>query len=88
MIYLRPLIGGPYIDLFSSSFGNRSYSNVHSCDVDLCALRAFVKQKTRVVFSVGQPLGSYSSWPLFALMHHYWLGVDGSRYSIPREKVH
>lgn len=28
------------------------------------------KQKTAVSFGVGQPLGAYSSWPVFSLTHH------------------
>lgn len=30
----------------------------------------FVKKLTNVCFVAGQPLGYYSSWPLFALSHH------------------
>lgn len=37
-----------------------------------------VKREQDSVFSVGQPLGFYSSWPLFALSHHVilWIAAD------------
>lgn len=37
-----------------------------------------VKRYQRLPFSVGQPLGYYSSWPLFSLTHHMvvWLAAN------------
>lgn len=29
------------------------------------------KMKSTVSFKVGQPLGYFASWPLFALSHHF-----------------
>lgn len=51
----------------------------------------FLKKKRSVAFVAGQPLGYYSSWPLFALSHHLivWFsaelirpGVKFDRYAI------
>jgi len=35
-------------------------------------------QSIRVCFTTGQPLGYYSSWPLFSLSHHYivWIAAE------------
>lgn len=44
----------------------------------------FVKKKPSFVsFVAGQPLGYYSSWPLFALSHHFtmWCGMQQNRFT-------
>lgn len=37
---------------------------------NLISNRSFVFRKQKLKFSVGQPMGAYSSWPSFALAHH------------------
>nr|WJJ80270.1 RNA-dependent RNA polymerase [Cannabis sativa mitovirus 1] len=55
-----------------------------SCVVNGClalnvfsVLPPFVRKPSKVCFKTGQPLGYLSSWPLFALSHHYivWLAA-------------
>lgn len=40
--------------------------------------KPWVKRESSVCFMTGQPLGYYSSWPLFALSHHFlvWTAAD------------
>ncbi|KAK6923544.1 RNA-dependent RNA polymerase, mitoviral [Dillenia turbinata] len=53
--------------LFDRSFASSVVNSALGCNVfDV----PFVKKPTRLSFVAGQPLGYYSSWPLFALSHH------------------
>lgn len=57
------------VHLFDRSFAS---SVVNSCLATNWFHVPFVKKKDcGVSFVAGQPLGYYSSWPLFALSHHY-----------------
>lgn len=54
--------------LFDRSFA----SAVRSClALNLCEVPFVRRPGSTVCFVAGQPLGYYSSWPLFALSHHF-----------------
>lgn len=40
------------------------------------------RRKTGIRYSVGQPMGAYSSWPVFALTHHLLVRVAARRVGI------
>jgi len=76
--------------MFGRSFAS---SVVNSALATLIFDLAFVRKRTSVSFVAGQPLGYYSSWPLFALSHHkvVWIAAEhvypGSvfkNYAVPR----
>ncbi|KAH0446862.1 hypothetical protein IEQ34_024307 [Dendrobium chrysotoxum] len=53
--------------LFDRSFASSVVNSTLACkifEVPFC--------QTSVSFVAGQPLGYLSSWPLFALSHHWW----------------
>lgn len=62
----------------SSEFGN-AWKN-------LIADRDFIFLGKKVKWSVGQPLGAYSSWPSFALCHHLVVKLAAKRAKITSPK--
>jgi len=37
----------------------------------------------RIKYNAGQPMGAYSSWPVFALSHHLIVQIAGQRAGFP-----
>lgn len=93
--------GWPLVMLFElmQSLFDRSFASsvVNSELATNTFLVPFVKRKFSIVsFVAGQPLGYYSSWPLFTLSHHFviwWAanqvypGVRFNRYAVLGDDV-
>lgn len=73
LYHIMMLLFGP--DLASSMVNSTLGLNTFS----VC--KPMVKRTGEVEFVCGQPLGYYSSWPLFALSHHWivWLAAERVR---------
>ena len=61
--------------LFDRSFASSAVNSALGTNIFQVA---FVKSNQHVSFVAGQPLGLYSSWPLFALSHHFvvWYAAE------------
>lgn len=61
--------------LFGRSFASSAVNSTLGTNVFLIP---FVNRKANICFVAGQPLGYYSSWPLFALSHHFvmWYAAE------------
>lgn len=71
MLYqMMAMLFGPSLasSIVNATLGRNNFS----------VLPPFVKKPTSVSFICGNPLGYCSSWPLFALSHHFmvWLAAD------------
>lgn len=62
--------------------GSKDYADAW---LDLMTNRDFkFRSKTGIRYSVGQPMGAYSSWPMFALTHHLLVMTSAKQVGISR----
>lgn len=73
---------GSLFDQFTASVVDFAGLGVSAFDVN----PPLVKKRSKTAFAVGQPLGFYSSWPLFTLSHHVIVWLAAERV-YPRGKV-
>lgn len=67
--------------MVTSLFGDSLASAVVNASLGLCHItvtKPLVRRQRSLSFTVGQPLGYHSSWPLFALSHHFviWMAAE------------